>query len=183
MWISSPGLSSVEELLVSTSLLSSSLPEKMKPKRVLDGTTRSDWLPHCMEALIEASDVDHLDFLAAKDYTHEYVDTERRLHHWYMLIHGSDLNLVITSVRRLVEWCRDNPEDASNITDYVAADDLVQCIDNAFYTLSPNLEAPGEDEGRGPEFLFCTLRTIEELLKFAKSRDLIVVYDNNSYIY
>lgn len=133
-----------------------------------------------MEKLIRASSVDHLGFLSAEDYTHEYVEIDNKVLHRYMLIHGNDqFDSVIASLRRLVEWCNQNSEAASDITDYVTADELLQSISDSFFTLHPNSEAPG-DEGQGPDFLFCTLRTVEELLKFAKSKDVIVVYDNYS---
>jgi hypothetical protein len=194
LWLRSESVQLVSELLTTSLLDAEGVSKQIVPKRVLKGFTRGDWFKECVKCLVEASGVDNLNFLYAQDCTHEYIEIQKfsgtddsiyeyKTLHQYTLIYGEHrFAAIIASLNRLIDWCYKNPDAASRITDYVFADGIKKSIENSFYTLSPNSEAPG-DEGQGPDFLFCTLKTIGELIRYAKCLALVAVYNNESALY
>jgi hypothetical protein len=84
----------------------------------------------------------------------------------------------ISSISRLENWCRENPEEAAHVLE-VSAKWLLPALESRFFTLEPSNEGLGE--GEGPEFFFCVLHTIGDIMRLAKFHEklpnLMVVYE------
>jgi len=181
------------DFLASSSLESDKVPDYIRVLKKMAFSTRGDYFMTRIRELAAASGIEGLDLFAAGESLDKRTETiklndseqcfEYKNIHRYGLIYGKNqLNTTITSIDRLIDWCLAHSEETSTITDYEDADEIIQIINGAYCTLNPNKDAPS-DEGQGPGFLFCVLKTIGDLLRYAKWWDLMVVYNNESIIY
>jgi hypothetical protein len=152
--------------------------------RYLSIVTQSGWFHSKVRELQELSGIGGLAYLHEESCTHEHkaitkdqagrvvwVQTEG----YTVLTSGWDAE--IATIQGLEDWCRKHPEEAGNVLEnngrYV-----LEAIESQFFTLDPGNEGLGE--GNGPEFFFSTLRTISELMRFARfhknTPDMWVIY-------
>lgn len=139
----------------------------------------NNWFRARMQQLLSASGMEDLRFLSGETYTHTYKNIIR--HNggaiWETTEAFTVLNPryddVIASVNRLQQWCLANPEVAADLLD-TSPKDVASAIESAFFTLDPANE--GFDGGEGAEFAFCVLKTVADLMRYAKFRKCWAAY-------
>lgn len=170
-----------------SSLGSAAVPHRLKPRMLMSGTTRGDWFQDCLDRLIRASGIGNLSFLTGKSWTNQHFACDSGSYSYgyrfrYTVIRSQDeLTTAIYALNRLLAWCRAHPDATAAVTDYVDAAGVLESIEGAFFTLSPNSEVAG-DEGQGPDFLFCVLHTVGDLLRYAKHWKGFAVFGCCHYI-
>jgi hypothetical protein len=177
------------------------LPSATVANRTMRGFTRSDWFKWIMGELLNKTPYDSLQFLSEKACTHivlknfegniveeSYLDSldeeadEDELHfmtHLYTVIPPENMGELLDDMNNLFLWCRNNISIASEVIEE-GEDNVQNAIDNAIFYERVNDAHYGED-GDGADFLFCALKSIQELLAYAQQHHLYAVYENENY--
>lgn len=141
--------------------------------------SRKRWFHSSISELLSLSGIDDLRFLSGETYTHEHnvvIKNEGQIvwqrREAYTVLNPS-YDKVISAIGRLEQWCLSNPEVAGPLLEIRPAD-LATAFDSAFFTLDPTNEGLGE--GEDGEFTFCVLRTIGDVMRFAKLHKCWAVY-------
>lgn len=139
--------------------------------RYLSIASRGKWFQSRMGDLIRLSGITELQFLSGEAYTHQHeevTESEGKVV-WRETVAYTVLNpnydQVISSVGRLEQWCLSNPELAAPILD-IYPKDLPPAYESACFTLDPTNEGLGE--GDDAVFAFCVLRTIGDVMRYAR---------------
>ena len=152
--------------------------------RYLSIVTENGWFHSKVKALQLLSGIGGLAYLGEGSSTHEHrqVTTDNAGKVVWVETHGytvlsSGWEGEIAAIRGLEEWCREHPAEAADVLE-VSTKWLFPAIDSQFFTLDPGNEGLGD--GNSPEYFFCVLRTISEMMRFAKfhkeTPNLWVVY-------
>lgn len=162
-------------------------------------STRSDWFKRSMAQLVRLAGCDELQFMieefidqsaqsgekfASADYK-KYLrvretDSDGKYGHQteYSLILNP--NKAASGIGRLVNWIRTNPALAGPVI-LLEPDEVEDVFDQSYFTLNPS-EKSKDDEGQGPHFFFCTVKTIKDLLRYAEARNLLAVYESDQMV-
>jgi hypothetical protein len=180
---------------------SESLPPANIAKRTMRGYTRSDWFKWMMGELLDKTPYNSLQFLSEKACSHlvlknyddkiveeSYLDNlneeadEDELEFmtcYYTVIPPEKVAELLDDVNNLFLWCRNNIIIVSDVIEE-AEEDVQNAIDNALFYEKVNDAHYGED-GQGADFLFCALKSIQELLIYAEQHHLYAIYKNENY--
>lgn len=152
--------------------------------RRLSIVTESGWFHSKVRELQNLAGIGGLAYLREDSCTHEHKEVTKddsgRI--VYVETHGYtvlkfDWDEEISAIRDLEDWCRRHIEKAGDVLE-VSGKWILPAIEAQFFTLDPSMEGLGD--GNSPEFFFCTLHTIGELMRFAKCHkdmpDLWVLY-------
>ncbi len=163
-----------------------------KRRKTMIGITRGDWFKEIMGSLLDVSGIGGLRFLSAQSHTCSYLEVEQhefngrisetKMLHEYTVINSETSN-VLNAHSKLVTWCHANQDKTTKVLFDWGIEDIAASMENAFFTLHPNSEIVTDDEGRSTDFFFCVLRTVGELLRYAKHQGSWVVYDNMQAIH
>jgi hypothetical protein len=177
------------------------LPPANIAKRTMRGYTRSDWFKWIMGELINKTPYNSLQFLSEKTCSHlvltnykgtiveeSYLDSldaetdEEELEFmtcYYTVIPPEKVAELLDEVNNLIAWCRNNIAVVSDVIEE-AEHDVQNAINNALFYEKVN-DADYGEEGQGADFLFCALKSIQELLAYAKQHHLYAIYENQNY--
>jgi hypothetical protein len=152
--------------------------------RHLSIVSQGGWFHRKVGELQRMSEIGGFAYLRGGSCTHEHKEVTRdddgkvvwvETHGYTVLTSG--WNEEVKAVERLEAWCRQHPEEAAEVLE-VSSEWLIPAIESQFFTLAPAHEGLGD--GNSPEFFFCVLRTIGDLMRFARFHkdmsDLWVVY-------
>jgi len=133
--------------------------------------SRKRWFHSRVSELLNLSGIDSLRFLSGETYTHQHkvvIESEGQVvwqgREAYTVLNPR-YDEVISAIGRLEQWCLSNAEVAGPLLD-TRPKDLVTAFDSAFFTLDPTNEGLGD--GESAELTFCVLRTIGDVMRFAK---------------
>ncbi|MDD5277642.1 MAG: hypothetical protein PHR16_16370 [Methylovulum sp.] len=172
-------------------------------QRRMRGSTRSDSFKWRMAELLKLASIESLRFIAETACTHlvlskeygaiiedaTYMETEEKEEdkeddqfaaHQYTVIKPEKCDAVIADLKKLFSWCSDNVSPASDILEF-DDEDVKNAIANAVVCEDLNKQADYGEDGDSAEFFFCALKSILELLKYAKANNLYAVYKNENY--
>jgi hypothetical protein len=177
------------------------LPLAKVSMRTMRGYTRSDWFKWIIGELLNKTPYDSLQFLSEKACSHlvlknydaniveeSYLDSldaeadedEREfMNCYYTVIPPEKIGGLLDDVNNLFLWCSNNIAVVSDVIEE-GEDDVKTAIDNAVCYEKVNDAHYGE-EGQGADFLFCALKSIQELLTYAKQHHLYAIYENENY--
>lgn len=147
--------------------------------------SRGGWLQDRLQALGREVGVTGLRFLSGEESTHRFRNVVRdnderpvwvETHGYTVLTTRCDE--VLSSLEQVQAWCHKEPAKAGKVLGF-SKDDILEAMRSASFSLEPENEGFGD--GDLPEFAFCVLRTMSELMRFAcyhtkTSPDLWVVY-------
>lgn len=140
--------------------------------RRLSITSEGDWFHSKLAKLRMLSDSGGLGYFDAQACTHVHraVTTDGSGQELWAQTDGYTVLTggwqgEIEAISRLQEWCRGHPKEAADVLE-VPTDWLAPAMDAQFFTLKPSSEGLGD--GNTPEFFFCVLRTLSEMMRFAK---------------
>ncbi len=152
--------------------------------RHLSIVSEGGWFHSKVSELQRISGIGGLAYLRGGSCTHEHKQLTRdddgkvvwvETHGYTVLTSGWDDE--IKAIEHLEQWCREHPAAAAEVLE-IGSKWLIPAIDSQFFTLQPAHEGLGD--GNSPEFFFCALRTIGDLMRFARFHkdmsDLWVVY-------
>ncbi len=146
--------------------------------------TRNDWLHARLKELLRESGIEGLRFLSGETCTHrrkEATKYEGKIvceQTFEYTVLSPDYDKVISSIDQLYRWCLLHPEAAAKLLD-VCPKDLTGSIESAFFTL--NTSDDGFDSGEGADFAFCVLKTIGDLMRYAKYNKRTVIFSRELY--
>lgn len=161
-------------------------------RKVMNAYTRGDWFKVKMRELLDHSKIEDLRFMSGQTYTHNYFEIDRshsevyekeiKTLHEYTVI-KKDYKSVLKALNAFTSWCVANPDqaDLELVIDY--PESAMESLENAFFTLNPNVDLLCENEGQGSLFFFCVLRTVGDLIRYAEQKGLWVIYDNTKMVY
>jgi hypothetical protein len=132
----------------------------------LDISTRNGYLHKIVDAILKRSGIESLRFLTWDIYTHQYdVDGEPGT---YFTVLNPYYDELLSSINKMHQWCLENSEYLVNNLDRYgyAPEDVAKLLDLAFASLQPNEDC--WEDGDNLHFMFCVLKTIEDLLRYAK---------------
>lgn len=159
---------------------SSWLPERQQGiARDLSIGSRNDWFRERLSLLLDRSGLPGLRFITGSDLSCHHTELTRidgrviwEETRGYKVLNPDCLQ-VIADIERLEQWCLAHPDEAGRILD-IWPQDLRAAHDGAFFTLHPDNEGLGEGDNAG--FVFCVLRTMKEVLRFAQFHRCWAVY-------
>jgi len=164
-------------------------------KRKMTGSTRSDSFKWRMAELLKLASIDSLSFIAETACTHlvlknsyedimdatslefkepdedEDEDAEFGDAYFYTVIRPEKCDALLADLEKLLSWCSNNVSPASDVLEFDDGD-VQSAIDEAEVCEDLNNEAPYGEDGDSAEFFFCALKSIQELLQYAKSNNL-----------
>jgi hypothetical protein len=177
------------------------LPPANIAMRTMRGYTRSDWFKWIIGELLNKTPYNSLQFLSEKTCTHlvlanyedkiveeSYLDSldaeadEDELEFmtcYYTVIPPEKTGELLDAVNSLFSWCSTNIAVVSDVIEE-DEEEVKTAIDNALFYEKVNNAHYGE-EGQGADFLFCALKSIQELLAYAKQHHLYAIYKNENY--
>ncbi|MGR9015174.1 MAG: hypothetical protein ACU83U_16190 [Gammaproteobacteria bacterium] len=195
----------VAAILLGEDINSISLPSEKTSalKRKMHGSTRSDSFKWRMAELLKLASIESLRFIAETACTHlvlnreydeiiedaTYMRTEEKEEdkednefaaHQYTVIKPEKCDTLIADIEKLFSWCGNNVSPASDVMEYDDGD-VETAIKSAIACEDLNREVHYGEDGDSAEFLFCALKSIQKLLKYAKLNNLYAVYENENY--
>ena len=166
--------------------------------RTMRGSTESDFFKDKIERLLKVAALDSLLFLTETACTHLETDSlydeddedeewdeddleDSVVARFYTVIKPEKLDRLLADMERLFSWCSHNLEAASEALGSKGyGNDVKEAMENAFVCENLNQEAPYGEDGDSWEFFFCALKSIQDLLMYAKSNNLYAIYENEN---
>ena len=155
-------------------------------ERRLEASSRSGTLISALGELIKKAGLNRLDFLSSKTYTHKIVSTAygmREVFHFSVI--NTDFDRIVENIASLIEWSRENadaiPEellwDYGTDRDGRDFDSKLEAIDKVLPSLKPNDDVC-DAESCSLALAFSVLKTLQELLTYAKSMGYWVIIEH-----
>ena len=94
-----------------------------------------------------------------------------------VIINPEQLDQLITDIDRLFLWCHDNISEITQVfrnegyTEELIRQDMAQAADYTNYHYE-------SDASCGADFLFCALKAMQDIFRFAKDNNMPVTYEN-----
>lgn len=172
-------------------------------KRSMTGSTRSDSFKWRMGELLKLAAIDSLSFIAETACSHlvlknsyedimdatslefkkldedEDEDAEFNDAYFYTVIKPEQCEALLADLAKLLAWCSHNLSPASDVLEF-DDEDVQNAIETAVVCENLNNEAHYGEDGDSAEFFFCALKSIQELLQYAKANNLYAIYENNN---
>lgn len=191
------GAATVSALLqhVQVELLSPTADQKDFARSV-KGTTRSEWFKIIFERFGRHID---LPFLSGEGFTYillidedgKIVESDYQIpanlpfpayasEFQYAAIHPSQMALLKEQTNQLWNWCLENTAEVAALMDQ-ELEDVLDGLENASFSDAPNRTVKSGEDGDSPQFFFCVLFSIRELIEHAHRNGLFGVYVNMMY--
>ena len=154
--------------------------------RRIFGQTRSDWLKWVSRDLLAKTPYNSLQFLAA-DYLvlpteqtayNEKFEEDEFQTDFYTVIAPSQLDKVLNELTDFLTWCSTHIVEVSDVMEW-GHEDIKTALERAEFQNYLNDCYWGED-GDTPDFFFCTLKSMQVILQYAKTHGLYAIYENEN---
>ena len=166
--------------------LSADVVIKQPYNRYLSIVSQGGWFEYAVRQIQELSGIGGLRFLQAGACTHEHKIITKNQEGEIVWVETEGYTVItsgwddeIASINNIEQWCRDNSEEAGEVLEHYGKY-VLAAIESQFFTLDPSNEGLGD--GCSPEFFFCTLRTIGEIMRFARfhkdTPDIWMIYNS-----
>ena len=172
--------------------------------RSMGGYTRSDWFKWVMAEVLDKVPNDSLKFISERACTHivlreediveeSYLDgldeedeaRDRFMTHLYTLIPPAKISALLDDIDSLFSWFETHTDEAMEVIENWDDEDelknAIACISTPEKSISINSYACHGEEGDDARFLFCALKSIRELLAYAKENEFYAVYENSNF--
>jgi hypothetical protein len=152
----------------------------------LEAASRGGMIIFALGKLIEKAGMKDLGFLANQSCTHEIAvnaDWGKEIFRFTVL--SQHLDIIATSIRMFLIWCRENPEVTSEEfwgnygyhLDGRDFENVADVLDNVRPSLVPNSDIC-ESDSWDAALAFSVLKTIIELLDYASAENYLVVFEH-----
>lgn len=157
-----------------------------KDERRFEASSRNGMMIYALGELIDKANLKNLDFISDKTHTHEIVSTAYDLQEIFRFsVINKDFDKITEDITNLIKWSRENTEEIpeellwsyGHDRDGREFDTEIEAIDNVLPSLKPNDDICDADSN-SLALAFSVLKTIRELLMYAKEMDYWVIVEH-----